>query len=139
MLELRAIIDPRRDLLVTQNNPARRMDYIITLNQQLKVDGFDNRIRLVIRYVPDAHILDKAAIGPYIEMIENTPWANLESLARTLLDDFANELVARWVEVAVAENSPDPELGTFGYGITMEDRQPTWSNPELLNRLRPTL
>lgn len=137
MPDLKAIINPRHQLLVTVANPARRLDYLVTINRQLALRSPARSIRLVIRYVPDMLILDQPSIPGYMRELEETAWVNLETLARSVLDDFSNELVSRWIEVSLFENGCEMAGTGFDYGITMEDRQPSWSNPQLLGRLKP--
>ncbi|MCH8835488.1 MAG: hypothetical protein IH925_06035, partial [Proteobacteria bacterium] len=52
-----------------------------------------------------------------------------------ILDDINNEVVARWVQVALSvPNGALPGVGN--HGVMLEDRQPKWDNAALLSRLR---
>ena len=88
-----------------------------------------------MRYVPDKLIIDPAAFGRYLGALGTLPWESLEKVAVTILDDINNEVVARWVQVALsAPNGTHP--GVDSHGVMLEDRQPKWDNPALLSRLR---
>lgn len=129
-------------MLLSAPNPARRLDYIVTITRQLKLDPPFGDVRVTLRYVPDMLVLDQAVIAGYMNELSIAPWNNLESLARAILDDFSNELVARWIEVTLSKSPSETGGGgapAFDYIVVMEDRQPTWSNAELLTRLRPVV
>ena len=66
----------------------------------------------------------------------DSQWETVEEVAVTLLSDLRNELVARWLQVTVKMELPSLER-VGRQGITMEDRQPNWSNDALLDRLPP--
>ncbi|MCZ6466802.1 MAG: hypothetical protein O6829_05960, partial [Alphaproteobacteria bacterium] len=93
------------------------------------------RTTVGVRYVPDKLIIDPAAFGRYLGALGTLPWESLETVAVTILDDINNEIVARWVQVALsAPNGAHP--GLDNHGVMLEDRQPKWDNPALLSRLR---
>jgi len=58
----------------------------------------------------------------------------LESVATVLINDLNNELVPRWVQIRI-EITPQPDAPALFHTVTLEDKQPKWSNPELLARL----
>ena len=61
-------------------------------------------------------------------------WKTLEAVAVAVLDDVNNEVVPRWVQVAVSyENADAGERER--HAVLIEDRQPGWDNPSLLARL----
>lgn len=127
----------RRKLLITAANPAQRLDYVITIARKLSLGSGAGEAALALRYIPDRLILDQAAIAAYMRALEQLAGTGLEALAHTLLDDISNELVPRWVEVNLTQTAaPTDAPGTF-YTVTMEDRQPNWSNPQVLSRLKP--
>jgi 7-cyano-7-deazaguanine reductase len=134
MSEIIANTGLRRALLQTVASPAQRLDYVVTVRRQLKLAA--GPARLAIRYVPDALVLDQDAIAGYMHVLEAAPWDSLEDLAATVLEDFSNELVARWIEVGVSKTSQTGGDAVFDYAIVMEDRQPNWSNPHLMGRLK---
>jgi hypothetical protein len=87
---------------------------------------------LTAEYVPDRTIIEPAAFGRYLESLSAVEWDSLEELATTVLGDFNNELVARWVRVlATAPEEAYPGVGA--HEVTIEDRQPEWDNPALLS------
>ncbi len=110
----------RRARLATAENPARRLDYLVVLKGQL---GDGRPVEL--RYVPDRVILAPQALDHYLAALRP---AGLEALVGTMLGDLNNELVPRWVAVALADGE---------HRVIAEDRQPNWNNPELLAHLAP--
>lgn len=127
----------RRKLLATSANPTQRLDYVIKITRQLSLKARPHGVTLNIRTIPDRLILDEAAISGYMQALEQMAWANLESLAQTILDDFSNEIVPRWVEVSLHQAAGGGHGDAFEYAVALEDRQPSWSNPQLLSRLKP--
>lgn len=123
----------RRTLLKVDNNPGKQLDYLVTLTGHLPGGG-GARQGIELRYVPDKHILDSRAFGAYLEALSSKTWDTPEDLAVTILTDINNEVVTRWVQVAVSV----PELQHFAidiHAVVIEDRQPGWDNPGLLGRL----
>ena len=127
----------RRKLLATRPNPDGTLDYLATLEGEIAplkgCPGTAARIGLV--YVPDKGILAPASFGRYLEALAEVSWDSLEGVAVTVLGDINNEVVARWVRVAV---SAGPVLlpGLNAHTVMAEDRQPNWDNPDLLSRLK---
>ena len=124
----------RRACLVAVANPAPWHDYLVCWAGTLA-----GGTRLVIDYVPDRQILVPTAFAVYLERLEDGPWSTLESLVVAVLDDFNNELVPRWIQVAAdsQENPPMAEgrrWGAIRHYATADDRQPDWDNPGLLTR-----
>lgn len=109
----------RREALVTLPSPDPRHDYLVELRASA------GPVALRVRYVPDRLILDPASLARHAEGLTGGP----EAVALTLLDDLANELVPRWLEVTASADTPLPHL------VVAEDRQPAWDNPPLLERL----
>lgn len=112
---------PRRDLLKVRANPDSRHDYVVVFRATTP-DG----ARLGLRLVPDRDILDPGSLAAYVAEL---PALGSEALALAVLDDLANELVPRWVEVRVERDSPLP------HRVVVEDRQPGWTLPELASLL----
>ena len=78
--------------------------------------------------------MDVKAFGAYLEALASIDWPSPEELAVTVITDINNELIARWVQVTV--NAPDLlHHAIETHGVVLEDRQPDWDNPMLLNRL----
>ncbi len=119
-------INERRDLLKTQDNPNRTLDYIVTLEAQ----GHQTQHSITFRYIPDKVILEGNAFAPYVHLVlEAEP--NLEGAATTLLEDMNNELVPRWLQVIM---TVDDETGAKHH-VAIEDHQPQWGNASLLARI----
>ena len=118
----------RRQLLATRANPRRPIDYLVELQTTLPKPLAGRPASLVLSYVPDRLILDLEGLVDYLAALAETPWDTLEAAATAALDDLNNELVARWTRLQlVAGDSPRQT-------IIVEDRQPNWDNPALLNR-----
>ncbi len=125
----------RRGLLATRSNPDARLDYVSALEGHIEPAARAQRTTVGVRYVPDKLIIDPVAFGRYLGALGALPWESLETVAVTILDDINNEIVARWVQVALsAPNGAHP--GLDNHGVMLEDRQPKWDNPALLSRLR---
>jgi len=123
----------RRDKLEVGNNSDRTLDYIVTLSGHLP-NGGGARQLVAVRYVPDKLILKARSFGIYLEALGKLEWETPEDLAVTVLTDINNEVVTRWIEVSV--NVPELQHHAVEtHGVTIEDRQPGWDNPALLNRL----
>ncbi|EKV25882.1 hypothetical protein C882_3639 [Caenispirillum salinarum AK4] len=112
----------------TAANPEPGLDYLVTLRAPLSTGA-----AVEVRYVPDREVLDAAALGAYLDALPGQDAAGPEALAALLLGDLLNELLPRWVRVAVTP----PPLGELTQSIVMEDRRPGWDNPPLLARLAP--
>ena len=127
----------RRKLLVTEPNPDANLDYLAALEGEIAplegCAGTAASIRLV--YVPDKAILSPASFSRYLDALGKETWVSLEGVAVTVLGDINNEVVARWVRVAV---TAEPVLlpGVTAHTVMAEDRQPNWDNPALLSRLK---
>ncbi|MEO5338350.1 MAG: hypothetical protein H7841_15890 [Magnetospirillum sp. WYHS-4] len=114
----------RRSRLSVRPDPDPKLDYLVTLEGEI---GGERPAAIELRYVPDRLILVPESFAAYLEDLGRRDWESLESLAVALLDDLRNELVARWLQVA---------LQGSGHAVLVEDRQPKWDNPRLLARLR---
>lgn len=112
----------RRIPLASAANPSTRLDYLVTLS--VAVDAA--KIRL--RYVPDRLILAPGALAIYAAGLDGAS-SSPERLAITVLDDVSNEIVPRWVEVAIEATGAERHV------VVVADRQPNWSNPALMARL----
>jgi len=126
-------IGVRRNLLMTMPNPGAGMDYVVCLDGRVKSQAKIAEITVSLNYVPDRVILDPAAFGRYLDALSQVPWSSLESVAVAILEDVNNEVVARWVQVAVKVRDAVHANGG-AHGVTLEDRQPTWENKSLLSR-----
>ncbi|NVJ93765.1 MAG: hypothetical protein HWE34_19015 [Methylocystaceae bacterium] len=118
----------RRAQLKTLNNPNKTIDYIITLETSIS----QTPITLTLRYIPDKVILDSRCFNSYItEVAAHQEDQHIETLAATMVEDFNNELVTKWVQVTAYEDLGDSSK----HNVVIEDKQPRWDNPHLLARL----
>lgn len=125
----------RRRLIVTENNPEPRIDYVVALEGHMAAGGAAAPIAITLRYVPDKLIISPGSFGQYLETLARMEWPSLEDLAVTILTDINNEAVARWVHImASARESGD--AGLDKHTVVLEDRQPSWDNAQLLPRLK---
>lgn len=123
----------RRGYLSSTPNPDKRLDYIVTLTGHLSNSGSKTR-HVTLRYVPDRTVLDGKAFGNYLDALSTLEWATPEDLAVTVLTDVNDEIIARWLQVAVSM----PELQHHAidtHAVVIEDRQPNWDNKSLLGRM----
>ena len=128
-------IHTRRDLLETSVNPDKRLDYVVTLQGSISTDINEHRPATVrLRYVPDALILLPPAFLNYLNTLGPLNWLSLEQLANTILDDFNNEVIPRWVQLNVTAILGEDMEGE--HSIVLEDRQPAWENERLVSRLK---
>ena len=111
-------------LLTGRSNPRISLDYIVTLTG--KLESSHQSIRL--RYVPDKLLIDGAAFTAYLAFLDGDGAVAPEHVALTLLDEMNNEIVPRWVQIAVTGGSET---------VIVEDRQPNWENSDILDRLPP--
>lgn len=110
-----------RDLLRTAPSPDPRHDYLA---------GFDGAVgdaTIGVVYVPDRLTVTADSVAVWLAAFPTDPAP--EALALALLDDLNNELVPRWVRVAVRRDRP------LRCWAVVDDRQPTWDNPTLLAAL----
>jgi len=127
-------LQERRAILASTANPDKGLDYIVTLEGHLTSAHGQSRRHIVLRYIPDRDVLDTKSFGEYLDALATMEWPTPEDLAVTVLTDVNNELVARWVQVALRV----PELlhhAVDTHAVIIEDRQPGWDNPALLKRL----
>lgn len=122
----------RRAPLLTCPTPAPGLDAVAVLWRTL-ADGTG----LQVRFVADRHVLAAGAWDAYTARLDHPEQgfaADIpERLAAAVLSDCANQLVPRWLEVTVTRHGGPPE--TAGHRVRLEERQPGWTNPDLLTRL----
>jgi len=129
-------IHTRRNLLETNSNPDRRLDYVVTLQGSISTDVNEHRPATVrLRYVPDALILLPPTFLHYLNTLGSLNWQSLEHLANTVLDDFNNEVIPRWIQLNVTAKLGEDMEGE--HSIVLEDHQPAWQNERLVSRLKP--
>jgi len=114
-------------LLTGRSNPRISLDYIVTLTGKLE----SSRQSIRLRYVPDKLLIDGASFAAYLAFLDGDGPAAPEQVALTLLDEMNNEIVPRWVQIAVTGGADGGET------VIVEDRQPNWENSGILDRLPP--
>lgn len=124
----------RRNLILTEANPGPQIDYVVTLQSNLTGTEEVFPARMTLRYVPDRLILKTNNLAEYYAEISNITFENFESAAVLLMDDFNNELVPRWISLRLDKQTADNDQ-VFHHETALEDRQPKWGNPRLLDRL----
>lgn len=124
----------RRNLIQTEPNPGTRIDYVVTLQSYLTGAKDVFPARLTLRYVPDRLILKTSNLAEYYAEIASIEFENFEAAAVLLMDDFNNELVPRWISLRLDKQTADNDQ-VFHHETALEDRQPKWGNPRLLDRL----
>ena len=128
-------IQDRRKLLITERNPDPKLDYVISISGEMSAHASSDVSTVHLRYVPDKVILETAAFGQYLNALSGLSWTSLEEAAAAVLNDVNNELIARWVQVAIAAPTLH-QIGIDRHEVLLEDRQPQWDNAGLLSRLR---
>jgi hypothetical protein len=113
----------RRALLQHRGNPRADIDYVVSFEGRTAGGA-----RVCLTYVPDKLLLDARAFAAYAAVLGAD--AGIEPLALDILDDIGNEIVPRWVRVAVS--MPDEGSGPRLHSVVAEDRQPNWDNPRIL-------
>ncbi len=122
----------RRRALTCRNNPHSGLDFLVSLEGRLTSPAG----RVALRYVPDRLILEPAAFHDYLALLAGREGPNAEDVAVAVLQDINNEVVPRWAQVRVAEESGSGDRNDGnGHRVLVEDRQPNWDNPALLSRL----
>ena len=119
----------RRALLVTASNPGPEHDMLVTVTETISFDDPDAQLLAEIRYVPDKRVLDVENSHSYWQHHRLQDRRDPEAMAATVLADFNNEIVPRWVQVLLVDQRR-------GHQVVITDRQPAWDNPHLLARLR---
>jgi len=122
----------RRDILKPAANPGAARDYVVMLTGERVLLGA--QVHVILRYVPDRHVLPPATFQSYLDRIGELEWASLEAAAVAILDDMSNELLGRWTQVTLRAPGSD---SAGGQEIAIEDHQPGWHNEDLLYRLPP--
>ena len=123
----------RQSSIATTPNPIPQTDYLCHLSGKLTSSGGQSTT-VDLRYVPDKWILLPAALADYLHALNTPAQEALELTAQLLLDDLNNQLVARWLQI-VLTGPPEPATDIAAHRILLEDRQPQWDNPALLQRI----
>ena len=125
----------RRALIQIEDNPDRNLDYVVDMKGHASYPGGAGRSTIEIRYVPDKWILRTGALDNYFKALGMVEWTSVEEIATTILNDLSNEIVCRWIQVIVS--APDDEHPSVDrHNVMIEDQQPGWDNPRLLDRLK---
>ena len=125
----------RRSLLESQTNPDQTRDYVITLSGGMTNKSSDTRrYDHHIQYVPDRTILVPESLNRYLMELNKQDGISLEEITTAILSDLQNQIVPRWVQVAIKMDIQSLDHIVLHQAI-VEDAQPGWQNDELLNRL----
>jgi NADPH-dependent 7-cyano-7-deazaguanine reductase QueF len=92
----------RRDLLTTFPNTENKLDYVVTLIDEIGTTPESKPAIVHLRYVPDKAVVDEVSFRRYLNALAKTDWQTFEELAALILHDFNNEIVARWTQVTVS-------------------------------------
>lgn len=121
----------RRRMLLTSPNPRPGLNYLGLHRQTLPGDalpaGMPAPATIAFRFVPDRLILDAEALRRYGTELAAQEWTSPEALAAAIFDDLNNELVPRWLNLRLDAGD--------SHRVVLEDRQPGWETPHLLDRL----
>ncbi|WP_135075979.1 hypothetical protein [Terasakiella sp. SH-1] len=120
-------LSQRRNLIKTQDNPNKAIDYLVSLKGQCP----QAKRHLTLRYAPDRLIMERNCFQNYMVALFADANLPIETIANTLLEDINNELVARWVQVKVSEDFDEANQ----HFVIVEDQQPQWDNPHFMARL----
>ena len=123
----------RQSAIATTPNPIPQTDYLCHLSGKLTSSG-GQTITVELRYVPDKWILLPAALADYLHALSPPDREALELTASLVIDDLNNQLVARWLQIVLI-GPPEAGADITAHRILLEDRQPQWDNPALLQRI----
>jgi hypothetical protein len=116
----------RRDLLETTPAPQPRHDAVVILEEGC----IGARLRL--RYVPDRDVLMPESLGHYVNALAQMTFSSLEEMAQTILEDINDQVIPSWLEITLRRSTGDTH-----HEVRIEDRQPSWKDRGLLDRLAP--
>lgn len=120
--------------LPVRDNPRPSRDYLVSLRKTLSLALADHdqthSLKIEINYVPDRLIADANRTDAYFDVLAARPCRGIEELANAIVDDFSNELIPRWIGVALSLR-----INGVAHMARVEDRQPLWENNALLQRL----
>ena len=118
-------------LLKNRANPRNGLDYIVAHTVPFGSSGG----RITLRYVPDKLLVEARSLAALFATLAPDSAGAPEAAALAILDEMNNEIVPRWVQIAFS-----PGVGADAQPaqtVIVEDRQPNWDNPGLLDRLPP--
>lgn len=125
----------RRQLLKAAPNPSSKLDYVSTLDGRITAGGSTEAVEVTVRYVPDRMILPAGSFTAYLQSIAAESWSSLEEMGTVIINDAADQLVPRWIEVHLSARQ-NIEGAIESRAVLLTDRQPRWDNPLLLARLK---
>ena len=123
----------RRKLIRTEANPEVNLDFVASFTTSIELPSPALSLKLTIHYVPNRLIMIPESLTQYLTYIKKQAWKNLELTASTVLNDFNNEVICRWVRVCLEGQTSD---GENIHHILIEDSQPGWQNETLVSRLK---
>jgi 7-cyano-7-deazaguanine reductase len=117
-------------LLTTRSNRRQALAYIVSLSGELRTA----RQQVRMRYMPDKLLVERSSFSNFLVSLDTAEFSAPEDLAFSILEEMNNEIVPRWIQIAVGNGDDNGPTET----VTVEDCQPNWETPDLLRRL-PTL
>lgn len=121
----------RRETLTGRTNPRARSDYVIQLKASRSIPKLSATVEFRVRYIPDQSIIAPETFDGYLAHLGTGDFDSVEQVAACVLDDINNQIVPRWVQVTTVDST----LSFGAHSVMIEDRQPNWDNPSLLDRL----
>lgn len=118
-------------LLRSRTNPRNSLDFIVTHSGALGPSG----LHVSLRYVPDKLLVDDQSLAAFFASLARPEPIAPETVALAILDELNNEIVPRWVQIAVTGGNDAG--GQPSQTVSVEDRQPNWENLGILGRLPP--
>lgn len=119
----------RRALLAAAPNAGEHHEYMVMLEGSFALT--DQPVEVALSYVADRRMLSMDAFAAYLDAVAGGAWPTLEAVAEAMLADMNNELVPRWVQIRLVAG---PGQRGVCHSVIIEDRQPGWYNPALLDR-----
>jgi hypothetical protein len=114
--------------LKSRNNPRPGLDYVVALDGTMQTGR-----HVKLRYVPDKLLIESSSFIAYLMTLAPVDTMAPETLALAILDDVNNEIVPRWVQIAVVIAGDG--AGMPAQAVVVEDRQPNWDNPGILGNM----
>ncbi len=121
----------RRDRLIAADNPARHLDYVVTLAGRLGAQGGDSA-EVALAYVPDRAVIAPDSFATYLELLAAQGLGTAEEIGAAVLADIDSEIVPRYLRVTVAAEA---RPGVPRHEARFETRQPGWANDGAVTRL----
>lgn len=124
----------RRLAIAVKDNPRPDRDYMVSMRRMLTMPmATGAQMEIQIRYVPDRLICLFSQMEEYFKLLARAACHGIEELANSIADDFCNEVIPCWLSVDITLSPGESQSGS-GASVHVEDRQPHWDNPSLLQQ-----